>query len=174
MNTGCSSLGPGCPCCWRERRQRLGPASGGGHLQSQEVMPSAGLDASGSHHSYTFKEEKHGKRPGRGGLGILLACFVKKGDQLRSVTILQMWKLKQRRGLGRLTSPGRRTGGNLDSDGAPDIIIAGTEAVDGAVYRGGMMDYSRLKALLAHMAAFLSQACSGLCLWRVSWPTRPL
>ena len=110
---------------------------------------------------------------GGAGIGILLACFVKKGNQLRSVTILQMWKLRQRRGLGCLTSPGRRTGGNLDSDGAPDII-AGTEAVDGAVYTGGMMDYSRLKALLAHMATFLSRACSGLCLWRVSWPTRPL
>ena len=50
--------------------------------------------------------------------------------------ILQTWKRKHRE--GRLTRSGRRrTGGDLDSDGAPDIIIAGTEAMDGAVYIGG-------------------------------------
>lgn len=84
-----------------------------------------------------------------------------------------MWKGKHRE--GHLTGSGRRrTGGDLDSDGAPDIIIAGTETMDGAVYTGGMMYYSRLKAFLAHVASFLSRACSGLCLWRVSWPPWPL
>ena len=115
----------------------------------------------------THLKKKTGQTTRRG-LGILLV-LLKKGDQLRSVTILQTWKRKHRE--GHLTSSGRRrTGGDLDSDGDSDIIIAGIEAVDGAVYTGGMMYYSRLKAFLAHMASFLSWARSGLCLWRVSWP----
>lgn len=60
---------------------------GGGHLQSQEVMPSAGPDASESVTATHLK--KNMGQTTRRGLGILLV-LLKKEDQLRSVTILQM------------------------------------------------------------------------------------